>query len=435
MPLIRINAYGAVCKRPPFLLGAVCHTLLSLILIGGTAAASSYQPDLMVRVDSDPAGSYLGEAIFEATALSQSRSQASIAGATAVFRLLVKNAGSAPDSFLLRGTGSSTGFTVGYLDDGGVDRAAGLTGAGYLTGVLAPGETRALQLQVTPTALAPGASYRVLVSAVSQSDPASSDQLQTETVVCGFAAAVTVSTPADGSGPPGSVVNYPYTVTNVGNSANSFALAIPSSPWPSAIYADDGSGGGIAADGVRQAGETRQTLTTGPLAPGAGYSFFVAVTIPAESPDRARADTRLTVTGDGASGADQVTTSAVAAVISVADNVRNLSQGGPFAITGSALPGETLEYRMSVTNSGSLPASSVGIDSALPQNTVCLPGTLWIGTSADGDGSPCEAAQCGWVRESAGSIVARLGQGATEAAGGTLLPGKTLYVFFRVQVQ
>jgi uncharacterized repeat protein (TIGR01451 family) len=389
----------------------------------------------MVRAESEPDSSYLGNGVFETSALAQSKSQPAFSGAPAAFRLLLKNAGDAADSFVLTGSGGGNGFSVRYLDEAGVDRVASLSGGGYSTAVLAPGQSLTLQLQVTPSALTLGTSYRVVVSAASQSDPGRIDQLKTETVVCGSAAAVTVSTPGDNVGFPGSVVNYPYVVTNVGSSINTFALAIASSSWPSAIYADDGAGGGIAGDGVRQSGETHESASTGPLAPGAAYRFFVAVSIPEKSADRARGDTSLTVTGDGASGADQITTSTIAAVITVADNVRNLTQGGPFGASGSAFPGDTLEYRMTITNSGSAPATSLGIDSTIPPNTSCLPGSLWIGTSANADGGSCEPAQCGWVRETAGSIVARLGQGATETAGGTLLPGKTLHVYFRVQVQ
>lgn len=435
MLLIRVNTSDGTSKRPPIQLLQLCCLLLLPLFIGVSAARAEYRPDLMVKADSEGDGSYLGSGVFESSALSQSKTQPSFSGGAALFRLRLTNAGDASDSFILTGTGSGNGFTVRYLDEGGVDRVAALSGPGFTTAVLAPGQSLTIQLQVTPSSLTLGASYRVVVTAASASDSGKTDQLKTETVVCGSTAAVTVSSPPDNVGFPGSVVNYPYVVTNVGSSLNSFALAIASSAWPSAIYADDGAGGGIAGDGVRQSGENRESVSTGALAPGAAYRFFVAVTIPEKSADRASGDTSLAVTGAGASGGDRVTTSAIAAVITVADNVRNLTLGGPFASSGSAFPGDTLEYRMTITNSGSAPASSLSIDNSLPQNTTCLPGSLWIGTSANGDGAPCEVAQCGWVRESAGSIVARLGQGATDTSGGTLLPGRTLHVYFRVQVQ
>ncbi|WP_183353085.1 DUF11 domain-containing protein [Geomonas silvestris] len=115
--------------------------------------------------------------------------------------------------------------------------------------------------------------------------------------------------------------------------------------------------------------------------------------------------------------------------------MRNLTKGGVFATSASVLPGELLEYRMSVTNAGTLPASSVTLTSPLPGNSSTVPSTLRISTSPSGDGPPCAAALCGTLQGAAGNLVARLGSGATESSGGTLQPGKTLYVFFRVKVE
>jgi uncharacterized repeat protein (TIGR01451 family) len=435
MKLTDVNYIDDTRPMPRVLLAQVCCLLLFLLLMGARAAEAGYQPDLMVRLASEGDASYLGEGVFESTALSQSKSQAAFPGTAGMFRVLLKNAGDSPDTFLMKGTAGDSGLAVRYVDEGGVDRAAALSGSGYTTRTLSPGESLSFLVQVTPTALPLGASYRVTVSAASVSDAEKLDQVKTETVACSLTAAVTVSSPPDNWGFPGSVVNYPYSVTNVGSTGNSFALSVASNTgWASSIYADDGAGGGIAGDGVRQSGENNEAVSTGPLAPGASYRFFVSVTIPRSSHDRAQTDSRLTVSGAGASGADQVTTSAIAAVITLAENVRNLTQGGPFALTANALPGETLEYRMTVTNSGSAPATSVSIDSPLPGSMSSVQGSLWIGTAPGADGAACPAAQCGWVRESTGSIVARLGQGATES-GGTLLPGKTLYVYFRVQVE
>jgi uncharacterized repeat protein (TIGR01451 family) len=259
----------------------------------------------------------------------------------------------------------------------------------------------------------------VVVSAVSQADGTRRDQLKTETVACGSSAAVTLSAPPDGSGVLGSVVSYPYTVTNVGSGVNSFALTATSgNGWPTALRAEDGT----------------STTSTAPLAPGASYRFSLLVSVPSAGTNGDRADTHLSASGAGASGADDVTTTALAAVVSMTENVRNITQGGTFQPVASAFPGDTLEYRMSITNSGALPATAVSIDSSVPANTTCQPGTVWVGTSPGGDGSACPAADCGFARAASGGIVAHLGQGATDSAGGALQPGKTLYVYFRVQV-
>ena len=435
MQLIRISIASCASRTPRFVRVQICCCLLLHVFIGTNAVAASYQPDLMVRLDSEGDAAYLGAGIFEAVAGTQSKSQAAFAGQASVYRVLLQNASGMPDGFLLKGSGSTAGVTVRYLDEWGADRSAAFTGAGFASGTLAPGGARVIQVQVTPLAPTPGASYRTTLTATSLSDPGKSDQVKMETVACAASAAVTVSAPPDGSGPSGSIVNYPYTVSNVGNSVNSFSLSIAGSTWPAAIYADDGAGGGVAEDGIRQSGENLASASTGPLAPGASYRFFVSVSIPAASVDGTHADTRLAVTGEGASASDQVTTSAVAAVISVAEDVRNLTQGGPFAVLGNAVPGDTLEYRMTVTNSGSVAATAVSIDNNFPANTAVVPGTLWIGTSSGGDGPPCAAASCGQAGAAGGSLVAHLGEGATDVAGGVLKPARTLYVYFRVQVQ
>ena len=435
MKLGVINKSRAGSESPCLLLAQLCCALF-LLLFMAMPAHAGYQPDLMVRLASEGDSSYLGQGVFESGAVTQSRSQAAYLGTPAQFRLLLKNAGDAPDSFIVTGPGSGSGITVSYLDQGGVDRVAELSGAGYLTASLAPGASVALLVQVTPAVFTLGASYRVSVSAVSANDPAATDQVKTETVACGPTAAVTVSAPPDRSGAPGAVVNYPYTATNVGNAGNSFNLSLQSSAgWQGALYADDGAGGGIAGDGVRQSGETRTSVSTGSLPPGAAYRFFVAVTIPEAGADGARGDARLAVTGEGASGADQVTTSAIAAAVSLAESVRNLTRGGAFAAAASAVPGDLLQYRMAITNSGSAPATSVSIDNTLPSGVALVPDSLLIALAPEGDAGACALPQCGWARESAGSIVAHLGQGATDAAGGTLSPGRTLYLFFRAQVQ
>lgn len=435
MKLGYVNNYNPAAARPRLMLLELWCALLFLLFMG-TCADAACQPDLLVKLASEGDASYLGGGVFEGSALTQSRSQPAFPGAAASYRVLLKNAGDAPDSFVIKGAWNGNGLAVRFVDQENVDQSAALSAGGYATGILAPGGSVSFLVQVAPSAWPLGASYRVTVSAASASDAAKTDQVKTESIACSVLPAVTVSAPSDNWGFPGSVVNYPYTVTNVGSEPNSFSLSVTSnSSWPGAIFADDGTAGGIAADGVRQAGETRESAGTGPLAPGASYSFFLAVSIPASSADRARVDTRLAVSGTGAGAADQVTTSAIAAVITVAERVRNLTRGGPFAESAEALPGDTLEYRMSVTNSGSEPATTVAIDNSLPASTAFLPGTLWIGTSATGDGPPCATADCGWARESAGKIIAGLGQGATDAAGGSLLPGRTLHVFFRVRVQ
>lgn len=434
MKLVHFNKFGAGGKSPWLLHAQLCCVLFFLFFMGEEAFAW-YQPDLMVRLAAEGDGSYLGEGAYEPTADAQSRSQAAFSGSPAQFRILLKNAGDQPDSFILTGPGSGSEFSVSYLDPGGVDRGAALSGGGYRTASLPPGETTVLLLQVTLTRFTLGASYRVAVSAVSVSDPAAVDQVKTETVACGTTAAVTVSAPPDGGGAPGTVVNYPYTVTNVGNEENVFALtAEVTSGWQGVVVADDGAGGGIAGDGVRQSGENSVCVSTGTLPPGGSYGFFVAITVPESGSDGSRGDVVVSVVGEGASGTDRISTSTIAPRLSLSEAVRNLSQGGAFSATAGAVPGDLLQYRMAVTNSGSAAATSVSIDSPIPDGLQLVADSLLIALAPEGEAA-CAASQCGWARASAGNIVAHLGEGASDAAGGALLPGRTVYLFFKAQVQ
>lgn len=434
MKLIYINKFPAGGGSPRLLRAQLCCVLFFLFFMGEEARAW-YQPDLMVRLAVEGDSSYLGGGVFEAAAVSQSRSQAAFSGTPAQFRILLRNAGDEPDSFILTGPGSGGDFTVSYLDTGGVDRVASLSGAGYRTASLAPGETAAFLVQVTLTRFTLGASYRVAVSAVSASDPAASDQVKTETVACGSTAAVTVSAPPDSGGAPGTVVNYPYTVTNVGNQLNGFTLTVEGSGgWQVALIADDGAGGGIAGDGVRQSGENNSCGSTGALSPGAPYGFFAAVTVPESGSDGARGDVVVSAVGEGTNGADRVSTSTIAPRLSLSEAVRNLTRGGAFSATASAVPGDLLHYRMSVTNSGSAAATSVSIESPMPDGLQLVADSLLIALAPDAEAA-CAVSECGWARALAGNIVAHLGEGASDAAGGALLPGRTVYLFFKAQVQ
>jgi uncharacterized repeat protein (TIGR01451 family) len=433
MKLIQINI---VCLARTVRETALSVTLFVLLLLvsGGAATAwAGFQPDLMVKLAVEPDGAYLGGGVFESSPQLQSKSQAAFPGTAAAYRVMLRNAGDQADSFRLK-VSAATGVALRFFDDSGVERSAELT-AGFSTAQLAPGEVLVYQVQVTPLSFLLGSSFRVSLAATSAGDPLRVDQVKTETVACGSSAAVILSAPPDGFGAPGSVVNHPYTLTNAGNTTNSFALsAVAPAGWSAALIADDGAGGAIAGDAVRQAGENSAVTATGPLAPGASYRFFLVVTIPPQSSDGARADFQVSASGEGAQAADQVATSAVSATVLVAESVRNLTRGGAFSTDAAALPGDTLEYRMAVTNAGTLAASNIALTAPVPPNTVAVAGSLKIDNSPGGDGTPCAAAVCGQVGVSGGSIVAQLGEGASAATGGRLPAGKTLYVFFRVQV-
>ncbi len=189
---------------------------------------------------------------------------------------------------------------------------------------------------------------------------------------------VAITTPPDASGLRNATVYYPYTLTNTGNASNTFALSTTSPGWTIVLYADDGFGGGIANDGIHQAGETNVTASTGALIDNATYQFIMAVTVPAGAADGATETTTLNVVGSGIPGpgnaddiSDTVITTAQAPILSVAKDVRNVTTSGSFTGLGTAnaVPNDILEYQITATNSGSVVASSVVLSDPVNSNT------------------------------------------------------------------
>lgn len=263
---------------------------------------------------------------------------------------------------------------------------------------------------------------------------------------------VSVTQPVDQSGTSNSIVYYAYTVTNTGNDSNTFALSAASgaggNTWTVTIYADDNQ------DGIHQPGETTVIATTGALAADANFRFFVAVSIPSGTANGQVDDTVLTVVGSGDAGAgddasDTVTTTAQAPSLSIVKEVRNVTTAGVFGAAASANPGHVLEYKLIVANSSVVTATNVVLTDNDHANTSYVGGSVWIGSNGGayngagnlnktdaGAGDPvCASDQCGAVTVSLGNpLIAYLGNGATEAAGGSLSNGSTVYVYFRVTV-
>lgn len=255
------------------------------------------------------------------------------------------------------------------------------------------------------------------------------------------------------TGLPG-VYYYAYTVTNTGNAANTFALSASSSGgWTTTLYADDGQGGGEPNDGIHHADETNTTASTGSIGATITYKFFVAVTMPTSAADLGTSTTTLTVVGSGSGGAgddtsDTAVTTCNKPVLNITKAVRNETAGGSFDTTASADPSQRLEYRLTVTNTGSATAQSIVLTDNDNAYTTYTAGSVWIGsngttyngagnsnkTDANSGDSACATGACGCATVSSGNLTAYLGNTATESAGGTLASGSTVYVYFRVTV-
>jgi len=198
----------------------------------------------------------------------------------------------------------------------------------------------------------------------------------TVTVTSVWGVAFVPPLPADSNAYINTTVYYPYTITNSGNDNNTFALSgLSSNGWDVTLYADDGAGaGGIANDGIHQAGEVNPAASSGLLDGDETYSFFMAVTVPNDNTITSGTtdDATLTVTGANGAGEDDTTdlviTTIVRPTLSVVKEVR-VYDTGTFAPTASAAPDNVVEYRITVTNSGLDNAASVVLSDPVDVNT------------------------------------------------------------------
>ena len=91
---------------------------------------------------------------------------------------------------------------------------------------------------------------------------------------------------------------------------------------------------------------------------------------------------------------------------------------------GTTVPGDQLEYTVSMPNTGLDPAVSVSFSDVLPPNTTYVPGSATVAA-----GSAFATYDSGTNR-----ILAYVGTGATATSGGTINPTETVTIKFRVTV-
>ena len=100
---------------------------------------------------------------------------------------------------------------------------------------------------------------------------------------------------------------------------------------------------------------------------------------------------------------------------------------------GQVLPGDLLEYTISMRNTGLDTAAGVRLSDAIPPGTTYDPGSLAI-TGGVGTGAATDAAGDDLAERDSGGVTFRLGTGATATAGGSLAVGASTSVRFRVRV-
>ncbi|MGH8060404.1 MAG: hypothetical protein ACREO7_00105 [Pseudoxanthomonas sp.] len=103
---------------------------------------------------------------------------------------------------------------------------------------------------------------------------------------------------------------------------------------------------------------------------------------------------------------------------------------------GSVAPGDILEYTLAYANTGNDGTLQTVVTDNIPANTTYVAGSLSIPTGANA-GTKTDAAtddQANFIAAAPARVVFRIGTGATGLVGGTLAPGNSGTVRFRVQV-
>ncbi len=141
--------------------------------------------DLLIKLSSEPASAFQINNVYQSVpAGAQVRNQTVAAGSTVTYQVKVENDGPVDRTFVVKATGASgDGWTIKYRS-GATDITADVLGAGYVTGVLAPGASEVLAVEVTPSSAASGDFRDVVLNVfLNGGDPTVRDAVRARTTV------------------------------------------------------------------------------------------------------------------------------------------------------------------------------------------------------------------------------------------------------------
>ncbi|HEX8143454.1 MAG TPA: isopeptide-forming domain-containing fimbrial protein [Pyrinomonadaceae bacterium] len=101
---------------------------------------------------------------------------------------------------------------------------------------------------------------------------------------------------------------------------------------------------------------------------------------------------------------------------------------------GNVNPGDQLEYTITVSNTGNDGAINSVVTDSIPANSTYVAGSLQV-TSGANTGVKTDGAGDDQAEYNGTSVIIRVGTGATSANGGTINPGESTTLKFKVQVK
>jgi uncharacterized repeat protein (TIGR01451 family) len=240
------------------------------------------------------------------------------------------------------------------------------------------------------TAMTTGSSTQTQIEYSDGSTTYNQDNSNSFAFTVGSASGTTLTqVTANGSGNPGSVVEYIYTLKNTGNHSDGYDLS----------QAQNGGDLNVAHTFAELSLGTSITSITG-IAQGATDTIYVRVTIPANAADgntiirtltaTTQTATPTSPTGGATYSSDDVTTTSTAPQISVtlAGGTTDIqSQPAGFTNNANAIPGTVMRYTVTITNTGSGVATNVSasnVNAHLVSNSIVANS---VDVDADGDGT------------------------------------------------
>lgn len=120
--------------------------------------ASDQRVDGLVK---NNGGATLGSNVYNATGASQTVTQNAARGQKKVYYVTVQNDGNVANTFVAKGTASSTGYAVAYFASTTTSNISyAMTHSGYSTGSLAVGATKIIRVEITSLSTAPHGSTK-----------------------------------------------------------------------------------------------------------------------------------------------------------------------------------------------------------------------------------------------------------------------------------
>ena len=306
-------------------------------------------------------------------------------GATITYTLAYKDSGTGPATNVVLTDQLSTDITLvgGSITGGGAYNAGNRT-ITWNFAKLNPGQSGSVSFQATVNAgvtvgtTIPNHGHYTFTDSTNGLTKDTTSNTSSATVAFLASLSSTIS-PASQSQDVGLTVLYQITLTNNGNAADSASFSFTTTLGQNWKFYLDNNGDGI----INGADALINPAKVGPLAQGGVLHFIALDTLPHATVDGAK-DTLKPKFTSLANGAISTTTTGIttarAPVLTMTKTVAVVGGGQP-------IPGATLRYTITYSNSGTGAANNVTISDPIPTNTTYVINSVYLNGVQTNDGT------------------------------------------------